>query len=126
MLTSKDIPGIEMENYQGDEISLLMNGLMPRDIDFHVYSPRFTVVFLLISPLQKHAVTFSTIRGRRSSPEEELARKPHVVAFFVPPGTAHDSDMMDLLAKAFSEVTLTHSKPNSSVFYFNFYFAFSL
>lgn len=33
-----DVPGIDDKNFHGDEIALLMHGLMPTDVDFKVSS----------------------------------------------------------------------------------------
>ena len=32
-----DVPGIDGKNYKGDEMALLMHGLLPADVDFKVF-----------------------------------------------------------------------------------------
>jgi len=74
-------------------LALLMYGLMPPDVDF-----------------KHNAAHYQTIRGRRSTPEEEFARQAHVVAFFVPQGAASDSTMMASLSNCLRIITVEHKR----------------
>jgi hypothetical protein len=88
-----DVPGIDGKNYKGDEMALLMHGLLPADVDF------------------KHlACNYSTIKGRRSPPQEEFLRRAHVVAFFVPQGAASDSGLMASLGVQYYKITVEHKR----------------
>ncbi len=42
-----DCPGKDRKNYKGDEIALMMYGLMPLDVDFKVYifSPLLWLIY---------------------------------------------------------------------------------
>jgi len=88
-----DIPGLDGKNYQGEELALLMYGLMPFEIDF-----------------KHNATRYQTVRGHRSTPEEEFRRQAHVVAFFVPQGVAGDSDVMNRLANCLKIITVDHKR----------------
>jgi hypothetical protein len=83
-----DVPGIDSGNYKGDEISLLVHGIMPLDITF-----------------KTHAVKYSDVNGRRASPAEEWKQRIHLVAFFVPQGIV-DSAAMDKLAEVYTDLTV--------------------
>jgi hypothetical protein len=37
MFYCTDIPGIDGNNYKGEELALCMHGLMPTDVDFKVF-----------------------------------------------------------------------------------------
>jgi len=88
-----DVPGVDGKNYKGDEIALMMYGLLPPEVDF------------------KHlACTYNTIKGRRSTEEEEFNRRAHVVAFFVPQGAASDTDLMVSLAQLYYKITVEHKR----------------
>ncbi len=39
----RNVPGIDARNYQGDEIGLLMHGIMPFDVDLKVKSAKFEI-----------------------------------------------------------------------------------
>eukprot|EP00026_Physarum_polycephalum_P008559 Phypoly_transcript_08647.p1 GENE.Phypoly_transcript_08647~~Phypoly_transcript_08647.p1 ORF type:complete len:186 (-),score=30.75 Phypoly_transcript_08647:329-886(-) len=71
----------------------MMYGLMPIDVDF-----------------KHNAAHYNTIRGRRSSPQEEFERQAHVVAFFVPQGSAADSEVMNRLAGCLYKITVEHKR----------------
>jgi len=91
-----DVPGVDGKNYKGDEMALMMYGLLPPEVDF------------------KHlACTYNTIRGRRSSAQEECARRAHVVAFFVPQGASGDTDLMNRLANTSRKSLLNTSVKQS-------------
>jgi len=88
-----DVPGVDGKNYKGDEIALMMYGLLPPEVDF------------------KHlACSYGTVKGRRSSEEVELNRRAHVVAFFVPQGAASDRDLMESLATHYYKITVEHKR----------------
>jgi uncharacterized protein YegL len=88
-----DVPGVDGQNYKGDEMAMMLHGMLPYSIDF------------------KHdAARFADVEGKRNSEEEEFNRRAHVVAFFVPQGAAGDSDLMQRLSGFFYHISVEHRR----------------
>jgi len=88
-----DVPGVDGKNYKGDEMPMMMHGVLTYDVDF------------------KHdPAKFSDVQNKRSPHEEEFGRRAHVVAFFVPQGAAGDTALMASLATFFYEITVVHKR----------------
>lgn len=87
-----DCPGVESDNYQGEEIPLILEGVMPPDTDI----------------LNNKKVLFSDVAHKRSPPEEERKRRIHAVIFVVPAGV--QSDTLKAMAKLYADVTIKYSE----------------
>lgn len=86
-----DIPGLDKRTYKGDELALVMHGVMPTSVEFH-----------------EKSIFYADIEGCRSLDTEEKLRQAHVVAFFIPQGAVIDSDQMSTLATVYTEITVRH------------------
>jgi len=87
-----DCPGVESDNYLGEELPMILEGVLPPDEDI----------------LNNKRVCFSQIVGRRSSPEEERKRRISTVVFFVPSGVV--TDVLEKLADLYADVTIKYKR----------------